>query len=434
MHQLRPAGDGARDPGASPSSRRGAQDRLLEAATELAARDGYAGLTVEKILAAAGVSRATFYQYFCNVDDCFWSAYRQHADLLTADVAAAVARAEHRQLAMLDALVDTAVSRPHVARLLMGEGLAAGPTGLRERDALIARVERATASPAALGCALDLPAATLIGATFRFLSMRLADAAPADGLAGEVREWAGAFARRSSRRSWSASFTPQLPVRMSRSAAPARPRRSAATPRQRILHATAAVIREKGYRAATVADIAAAAGVSRRRFYNEFAGKPDAFMAAYERGFRHVMAACIPAFFSAGAWPQRVWQGVLAFTNVVAREPSLAYLGFVECYAAGRALTRRIDDAQLAFTLFLEEGYRQRPQARSLSHASLTLTVTAIAETAHQAAREAAGMSLRRMQPLAVYIALTPFVGVEQAGAFVAHQLAASRPHTPAAA
>lgn len=45
----------------------------------VAATDGYASMTVAKILAAAQVSRATFYQYFTHVDDCFRSAYRHHA-------------------------------------------------------------------------------------------------------------------------------------------------------------------------------------------------------------------------------------------------------------------------------------------------------------------------------------------------------------------
>jgi AcrR family transcriptional regulator len=55
-------------------------DRLLEAVIELAARDGYARLTVEKILVVAGVSRATFYQYFRSADDCLSPARGVFAD------------------------------------------------------------------------------------------------------------------------------------------------------------------------------------------------------------------------------------------------------------------------------------------------------------------------------------------------------------------
>lgn len=53
-----------------------AEQRLLDAVTEACARVSYPDLTVEDLLAGAGVSRATFYQYFSNVEDCFLAAYR----------------------------------------------------------------------------------------------------------------------------------------------------------------------------------------------------------------------------------------------------------------------------------------------------------------------------------------------------------------------
>jgi TetR/AcrR family transcriptional regulator len=117
-------------------------ERLVDAVTLVAARDGYVNLTVGRVLAAAGVSRATFYQYFSSGDDCFWTAYRQHADRLVSDVRAAVRGKRHRPPAALNALVAMVSSQPDVARLLLREGLAAGPAGLTERDGLISRNRR----------------------------------------------------------------------------------------------------------------------------------------------------------------------------------------------------------------------------------------------------------------------------------------------------
>src|SRR5689334_4255912 len=54
--------------------------------------------------------------------------------------------------------------------------------------------------------------------------------------------------------------------------------------RVRILDATAIVVAERGYEAATVADIVRAAGVSRSTFYEQFASKEACFLEAYERG------------------------------------------------------------------------------------------------------------------------------------------------------
>ncbi len=331
-------------------------------------------------------------KYFCNVEDCFWSAYHKHADRLVADVAAAAAGSVDRELDVLDTLVATAISRPQAARLLMREGLAAGATGRRERDALISRIERAMTSCAADQLTIDLPPTILIGATFGFLSMRLADGGALDGLREQVREWAGAFARRSSQRSWSARLVPALAPHASRPPARSSVGRPGRAPRERILLATAATIHAKGYRETTVTDIVAGARVSRRSFYNEFPSKADAFVAAYEHAFELGLAACTPAFFISAPWPERVWHGAQAFTGFLAREPLLSYLGFVECYAIGPSFAPRVQDTQLAFTLFLEDGYRQRAQAQSLSRACSTLTAAAIFELAFQSTRRGPGL------------------------------------------
>jgi AcrR family transcriptional regulator len=282
---------------------------------------------------------------------------------------------------------------------------------------------------------IDLPPAILIGATFGFLSMRLTDGDALDGVREQVREWAGAFARRSSQPSWGARLAPALARQASRSPAQPSPRQPGGTPHERILRATAATIHTKGYRDTTVADIVAAAGVSRRSFYNEFPSKADAFMATYEHGFQQGIAACTPAFFISAPWPDRVWHCARAFTAFLAREPLLSYLGFVECYAIGPSFALRVQDTQLAFTLFLEEGYRQRPPAQPLSRACLALTTTAIFELALQGSRRGPSLYLRSLQPLAVFIALAPFIGLDEAGAFVRRKLTArDSTNAPAAA
>ncbi len=397
------------------------EDRLLDAVTQLCASDGYVNLTVDRILAAARVSRATFYQYFSNVDDCFLSAYREHAAQFVSDVTAASQGSRNRELAVVAAVVDIATSRPDVAQLLMREGLAAGPAGLVERDALLEGIERAMTGYATQAPTIYLPPAILIGGTFRFLSMRFTDRDALDRLGDEVREWVGALGGPPTQPSWSARLASGSPSHASR--APAQPpTRPQGIPRERILQATAAVIRGRSYRDVSVADIAREAGVSRRGFYNEFASKADAFVASYEDGFQQTMAACTPAFFNAREWPERVWHCAEAFTRFLSREPLIAYLGFVECYAVGPAFAPRVHDTQLAFTLFLEEGYRQSPRAQSLPSAVPELVAATIVEIGFLASRDAP-LHLHSVQPLAVYITLAPFIGADAAQGFVAGKL-----------
>ena len=55
-----------------------------------------------------------------------------------------------------------------------------------------------------------------------------------------------------------------------------------ASQRQRLLDAVLDVVGERGYAAATVADITTAAGVSRTTFYEQFRNKLEAFLTAYD--------------------------------------------------------------------------------------------------------------------------------------------------------
>jgi AcrR family transcriptional regulator len=67
-----------------------------------------------------------------------------------------------------------------------------------------------------------------------------------------------------------------------------------ASQRQRLLDAVLDVVGEVGYAATTVADITAAAGVSRTSFYEQFRNKLDAFLTAYDQfgeGFLGDLAA-----------------------------------------------------------------------------------------------------------------------------------------------
>jgi AcrR family transcriptional regulator len=450
-----------------------ARERLLEAVSALAAREGYAKVTVERVLEMAGVSRATFYQYFDSADDCFWSAYRHHAHELQqevetaagvgvgagvdigADAGAGGGADDRAELVTLRALIDAAISQPLRARLLMGESLAAGPPGMRERDRLIAGLARSLNADAERGATIDLPAAVLLGGVFRLLNMYLAQAAPAEDSGegeeipapewagtltsapgqeptarAEILEWVEVFTGGSAQPAWSA-----LPNGIAQGrAGEARGRaRYKGSPRERIVHATANVSHVNGYHASTVKDIVAEAGISRRCFYNEFAGKTEAFVAAYEYGFQQAIVACAPAFFVSAQWPERVWQSAQAFTGFFAREPVWAHLGFVESFALGREYTQRINDTVLAFTLFLEEGHRQRADmsapalaaAHKPTRLASALTATTIAEMAHQASRDTPSLNMRRMQPLAVYVALAPFTGAPEAGSFVTEKLSA---------
>jgi AcrR family transcriptional regulator len=62
-----------------------------------------------------------------------------------------------------------------------------------------------------------------------------------------------------------------------------------ASQRQRILDAVLDVVGERGYVRTTVGDITTAAGISRTTFYEQFTGKQDAFLTAYDEFGRQLL-------------------------------------------------------------------------------------------------------------------------------------------------
>jgi AcrR family transcriptional regulator len=121
--------------------------RLLQAATETVAEQGYVKTTVADILARAGVSRATFYRLFRDREDCFQAAYRANAELVAGAMAAELqqvrASGERDPLARLDRVLGVYLSAlqtaPALARVFLIEVYAAGPAAIEQRRASLER-------------------------------------------------------------------------------------------------------------------------------------------------------------------------------------------------------------------------------------------------------------------------------------------------------
>src|SRR5664279_4664888 len=120
------------------------RERLLAGMVTTANRDGYAGANVSKIIAEAGVSRPTFYDYFTDKDDCFLGALGDINQRLLAEIRQAVEDHPPQQAlqASLSALVEFASAEPEPALFLMSQAMAAGPRALDARDRGIAEIER----------------------------------------------------------------------------------------------------------------------------------------------------------------------------------------------------------------------------------------------------------------------------------------------------
>jgi AcrR family transcriptional regulator len=122
-------------------SRRTVQDsqrwRLLEAMIEVTAKLGYADASVAAVIAAAGVSRKSFYAIFDDKDDCFLEAYDVVSDRLIEELVAI--GAEHddpdaRLVAQVRGFLDRLSTNRAIARVFMVDVLGAGTRALRRRQ------------------------------------------------------------------------------------------------------------------------------------------------------------------------------------------------------------------------------------------------------------------------------------------------------------
>jgi AcrR family transcriptional regulator len=418
-------------------SRDGQRSRLLGAIVEIVAQAGYPDARIGDISARAGVSRATFYQLFDNKEACFVAAHEELAARLDADIAAAVAGVEPARVldAVFASLVDFARREPLAYSFLTHESMLAGPASLDQRDRLMSRlaeqVEQAQEAGAGADALPQLPASILLGGLVRVLGMRMRRGQyDSDALLAEMLRWIECYRvpEHAKPKLWrfagedpAYDVSGVVPGAMAPAPLPrGRHRLPAAlvtrVQRERILHATAEVIRARGYESTTVANIVATAGVSREVFYSHFRSRSDAFNATHALVFEQIMATAAGAFIaSGGAWPERIWDSWTAATNFVVGTPSLAHFAFVESYALGPPIARRTDEAIIAFTVFLRDGYRYAPDVEEPSASITSAIAGAIMETTAFYIRRDRAEELLGLLPLMVYMILTPFLGAEEA-------------------
>jgi AcrR family transcriptional regulator len=113
------------------------RERILSAVAQAAAELGYAEMSVEAIIARAGVSRRTFYEHFRNKEDAFFAAYDAAVRQMARHIQRAYmskATALERLRAGIAAFLQFLASGPDFARMCIVEVMAAGPRAIARRN------------------------------------------------------------------------------------------------------------------------------------------------------------------------------------------------------------------------------------------------------------------------------------------------------------
>lgn len=126
-----------------------------------------------------------------------------------------------------------------------------------------------------------------------------------------------------------------------------------ASQRQRLLHGVTMVVADKGFAAATIADIAERAGVSKKTFYELFADKAECFLAAYDHGNAAILAATAGAAAAARvagrSAVEQLRAGTSAYLGSLVAEAPYARTFCLEMLAAGPDAVARHRGSREAF-------------------------------------------------------------------------------------
>jgi AcrR family transcriptional regulator len=410
--------------------------------TYLSRQMGYDEIRIAHLTAQAKVSRQTFYELFEDKEDCFLVSYQEASREILGRIQRAVDSSDdwwEIPAQAMRALLDQLESDPEAAWLFFVESMAAGSRVRRHRNEVLSMFETLTAAfldqAPKQGQTLDIPPVALVGAIRSLASAQLrADAADRlPHFVDDLVTWMRSYAAPASRPRWSTGPHALLPAtEFSEGARERKPllqrpqqlpsgrRRVSASVaarnrRERILHATADVALAKGYVEMTVADIVAAAEIGKDVFYEHFPNKQQAFLAAQQHATQEMLAEVARSFFDRPTWPERIYNGMRRLTIVIAKEPVFAHLRIVEAYAAGPVAMQRMEELTASFTVYLEEGYKQRPEAEGLPRLCSSAITGAVFELIRRQIAAHKAAELPRHVPQLTYVAIAPFLGAEAA-------------------
>jgi len=184
--------------------------------------------------------------------------------------------------------------------------------------------------------------------------------------------------------------------------------------RARLISSMIETVAARGYGETTVADVIAAARISRRTFYESFANREDCYRAAYEASLEYLRET-VEAALAGAEWPASVRDGLAALLEALAAHPDLAAFFLVsppgvgdEVAARHHEAIRELVDALLAAA----PSRREQKAAAAIRSDALAGGLTRLATTKVGAGRAA---ELPALLPDLVELFLRPFVGGEEA-------------------
>jgi AcrR family transcriptional regulator len=195
---------------------------------------------------------------------------------------------------------------------------------------------------------------------------------------------------------------------------PALPREFIAQHKQRrIMDALAELSSEQGYEATKISDIVKRAGVARKTLYDNFEGKEEVFLAAFDAARDEVLRRVEEAVADSDEdWRDRVEAGLAAFLGFVAEQPTLARMCMIEALSATPATTKRYEDS---LETFVELTKRTLPRDERLPDTIAETLVGGVAWIVYQQIRRGEAERAEDLLPELTEFMMAPYLAAGMA-------------------
>lgn len=179
--------------------------------------------------------------------------------------------------------------------------------------------------------------------------------------------------------------------------------------RRRMIAAVVELTAARGYDATQIADIVRVARVARKTLYDNFDGKEDLFLAAFDLSVKELTEAVEAACAEEDDWPARIEAGLAAFLGYVADNPATARMCMIEALSATPSASARYDDALRRFVDLLEAC---APPEADLPPTVEETLVGGVAWIVHQRIRRGEAERATELIPELSEFVLSPYHGV----------------------
>jgi AcrR family transcriptional regulator len=185
--------------------------------------------------------------------------------------------------------------------------------------------------------------------------------------------------------------------------------------RDRLTAGMIAAVAEHGFHEATITQIAAAAGVSRRTFYGYFSSKEECFFDTFGQVADHLEAAMTSAGEGEAEWPERIRAELTAMLETFAANPDLARFALIAPANAGGEIAARYRELLERLFAILTEAKPPPPATTEPSRAVADGIVGGIVALIVRKVKAGEGEGLVELVPDLLELVLAPYYGREQA-------------------